>query len=213
MPSPAPTDGGCHAEAPAGLAQQRVLRLALALNATMFLVGLVAGLLGRSSGLIADSLDMLADASAYAIALFAASRGDLFKARAARLSGIILALLGLGVLGDVARRAVAGHEPEAWVMIAVASLSLTVNATVLRLLNRVRSGGVHLNATWIFTRVDVIANLGVIASGLIVLLTPFNTADVIVGAAIGLYVVKEGVEILKEAAEAKKAAQARTAGP
>jgi Co/Zn/Cd efflux system component len=89
-------------------------------------------------------------------------------------------------------------------MIAVASLSLVVNATVLRLLGRVRDQGAHLNATWIFTRVDVIANLGVIASGLVVLLTPFRFADMIVGAAIGLYVIKEAAEILREAAQARQ---------
>lgn len=181
-----------------------MLKLALALNATMFVVGLTAGLLGRSSGLIADSLDMLADASAYAIALLAISRSELFKARAARVSGIMLTLLGLGVLTDVVRRALGAHEPVGWLMIAVASLSLVVNATVLRLLGRVRDQGVHLNATWIFTRVDVIANLGVIASGLVVLLTPFRFADMIVGAAIGLYVIKEGFEILREAAQARE---------
>lgn len=205
--SPSPTGGGCQLDAPETASQQRVLRIALALNATMFLVGLVAGLLGRSSGLIADSLDMLADASAYAVALFAVGRTDLVKARAAGVSGVGLTLLGVGVLVDVGRRALLGHEPEGSVMIAVASVSLAVNATVLRMLGRVRHEGVHLNATWIFTRVDVIANLGVIASGVVVLLTRFRFADIIVGAAIGLYVIKEGIEILKEAAEAREAAK------
>jgi Co/Zn/Cd efflux system component len=76
-------------------AQQRVLRIALALNATMFIVGLVAGLLGQSSSLIADSLDMLADASAYAIALWAVGRSARFKAGAATLSGSRFCCLGL----------------------------------------------------------------------------------------------------------------------
>jgi hypothetical protein len=67
--------------------QRRVLRIALVLNVTMFIVGLVAGLLGQSSSLIADALDMLADASAYAIALGAIGRSTRFKAGAATLSG------------------------------------------------------------------------------------------------------------------------------
>lgn len=201
-----PANCGCHADRPETVAQRRVLQIALALNATMFVVGLAAGLVGRSSGLIADSLDMLGDASAYAIALIAVRRSDLFKANVASLSGLLLALLGVAVLVDVVRRLVLGDQPEGTVMIAVASASLVVNATVLRLLGRVRDGGVHLNATWLFTRVDVIANAGVIAAGLLVLLTPFRFADMIVGVAIGLYVIKESVEILKEAAEAREAA-------
>jgi Co/Zn/Cd efflux system component len=148
-------------------AQRRVLRIALMLNATMFIVGLVAGVLGQSSSLIADALDMLADASAYAIALGAIGRSTRFKAGAATLSGSLLLLLGVLVLLDVGRRALFGSEPESLVMMAVAFLSLLVNATVLRMLGQYREGEVHLRATWIFTRVDVIANIGVILSGLL----------------------------------------------
>ena len=183
--------------------QRRVLRIALALNATMFIVGVVAGLVGQSSSLIADALDMLADASAYAIALGAIGRSTRFKAGAATLSGSLLLLLGVLVLLDVGRRALFGSEPESLVMMAVALLSLIVNATVLRMLGRYREGEVHLRATWIFTRVDVIANVGVMLSGLVVLLTGSRFPDLIVGSAIGVYVVKEAFEILSEAREAR----------
>jgi Co/Zn/Cd efflux system component len=173
------------------------------LNATMFIVGLVAGLLGQSSSLIADALDMLADASAYAIALGAIGRSTRFKAGAATLSGSLLLVLGVLVLLDAGRRALFGSEPESLVMMAVAFLSFLVNASVLRMLGRYREGEVHLRATWIFTRVDVIANVAVMLSGLVVLLTGSQFPDLIVGGAIGIYVVKEAFEILSEAREAR----------
>src|ERR1700730_2247683 len=182
-------------------AQRRVLRIALMLNATMFIVGLVAGLLGQSSSLIADGLDMLA--SAYAIALGAIGRSTRFKAGAATLSGSLLLVLGVLVLLDAGRRALFGSEPESLVMMAVAFLSFLVNASVLRMLGRYREGEVHLRATWIFTRVDVIANVAVMLSGLGVLLTGSQFPDLIVGGAIGIYVVKEAFEILSEAREAR----------
>lgn len=183
-----------------------MLRIALALNTTMFIVGLVAGLLGQSSSLIADALDMLADASAYAIALAAIGRSARFKAGAATFSGSLLFLLGVMVLLDVGRRALFGSEPESAVMMAVAFVSLLVNATVLRMLGRYREGEVHLRATWIFTRVDVIANVSVMLSGLLVLLTGSRFPDLVVGGAIGVYVMKEALEILGEAREARRAA-------
>jgi Co/Zn/Cd efflux system component len=201
-------DCGCEAGEANTNAERGVLQIALALNATMFAVGLVAGLMAQSSGLVADSLDMLADATAYAIALAAVHRDERFKARAAGLSGAILLLLGLGVLADVARRGLLGSSPEGPIMMAVATVSLIVNASVLRMLGRVRKGGVHLNATWIFTRVDVIANVGVIISGAAVWLTGFRFVDLIVGVAIGGYVIKEALEILGEAREAAKEALA-----
>jgi cation diffusion facilitator family transporter len=193
-------------------AQQRVLRIALALNATMFIVGLVAGLLGQSSSLIADSLDMLADASAYAIALWAVGRSARFKAGAATLSGSLLLLLGVVVLLDGGRRALLGSQPESLVMMAVAFVSFLVNANVLRMLGRYREGEVHLRATWIFTRVDVIANVGVILSGLLVLLTGSRFPDLVVGGAIGIYVIKEAIEILGEAHEARAGRERRDDG-
>ena len=42
--------------------QRRVLWIALALNATMFLVEVTSGLFAHSTALTADGLDMLADA-------------------------------------------------------------------------------------------------------------------------------------------------------
>lgn len=201
-------DCGCQGRTDTA-SQRRVLGVALALNAAMFGVGLVAGLVGQSTSLIADSLDMLADAAAYAIALSAFRRGDLFKAGAARLSGTVLMVLGVSVLADAARRGVMGSAPESAVMIGVASVSLLVNATVLYLLGRFRDREVHVQATWIFTRVDVIANLAVIASGLAIMFTGWRFIDLIVGCGIGLYVIKEAMEILGEARQARDRALAK----
>lgn len=194
---------GCGAAETETRDQRRILRVALVLNATMFVVGLVAGLVAQSSGLLADALDMLADAAAYGIALAAIGRGPAFKANAGLVSGSLLLTLGLVVLADVARRGIAGSSPESTLILATATLSLIVNATVLHLLGRYRKGDVHLRATWIFTRADVIANLAVIASGLVVLLTGFRATDLFVGAGIGLYVLHEAVEIIREARTAQ----------
>ncbi len=200
------SDCGCEAKTDSP-AQRRILSIALALNATMFVVGLAAGLIAQSTGLIADSLDMFADAVAYGIALAAINRGLVFKARAAATSGSVLLVLGIGVLIDTVRRGVFGSAPESHIMMAVASVSLVVNATVLCLLGAYRAEGVHLRATWIFTKVDVIANLAVILSGVIIWLTGFRFVDLVVGAAIGLYVIKEGFEIVGEAKEAREVAR------
>lgn len=195
------SDCGCHAEATSE-AERRILRIALGLNAAMFVVGVMAGLIAQSMGLIADSLDMLADASAYGMALLAWQRSARFRASAATLSGTLLLILGLGVMAGVLWRSVMSSPPDGGWMMGIAFVSLVVNATVLRLLDRFRQGEVHLCATWLFTRVDVIANLGVIVSGALVFLVHSSIPDLIIGAAIALYVVKEAIGILREAKEA-----------
>ena len=193
------SDCGCEAPEVKTEQERRVLRIALGLNAAMAVIGGLAGLIAQSTGLLADALDMLSDATAYAIALLAIGRSALFKIRAATLSGGILLVLGLGVLFEVGRRLIYGAEPLSEWMIGTAILSLVVNLTVLRLLAPMRSGEVHLRATWLFTRADVVANLGVIFAGLLILWLGVPYPDYVIGTLIGLYVAKEAVEILRDA--------------
>ena len=179
--------------------ERSVLRIALMLNGAMFVIGLAAGLVAGSVGLIADSLDMLADALAYGLSLAAIGRSTHFKARLARTSGILLLALGLGVGFEALRRAFGVEQPDSLIMAITALLSLIVNVTVMRLLARYRRGEVHLRAAWIFTRADVVANVAVILSALIVWASGSHYPDLIVGLAIAVYVVREAAEILREA--------------
>jgi len=168
----------------------------------MFVIGMAAGLWEQSTGLIADSLDMLADASAYALALLAVTRGLDFKRNAARWNGWLLLILGAGIILDVTRRTLLGSEPQGDIMMLFSVISLVVNVIVLNLLSRFRHGEVHLRTTWVFTRMDVLANLGVFASGLVVSLTHLRYADLVIGLIIGLYVMKEARDILRDATQA-----------
>ena len=196
------SDCGCHHEAKSAQ-ERRILTIALVLNAAMAVIGGVAGWMGQSTGLLADALDMLSDATAYAIGLAAIGRGARFKANAAWLSGSVLLVLGLGVLLEVGRRVFQGAEPLSGWMIGTACLSLVVNLTVLRLLAPLKSGEVHLRATWIFTRADVVANVGVIVAGILVLVLASPYPDYVIGTLIGLYVIKEALEILSDARNAR----------
>lgn len=184
--------------------QRRTLKIALVLNAAMFVVEVTTGIIGNSMALVAEGFDNLTDAAAYGIAMLAIMRGAMFKARAATVTGVVLLLLGVGVLFEIARRAFTGETPDGLLMLTVATISLAVNATVLRMLAKFRKGDVHLRATWIFTRADVIANLALIVSGAVVLWTGFRAIDLIVGAGIGCYVIKESFEILGDARKVRR---------
>jgi Co/Zn/Cd efflux system component len=137
----------------------------------------------------------------------AAPRGSRLGRRP--VSGSLLLSLGVVVLVDMGRRALLGSEPESLVIMAVASISFVVNANVLRMLGRYRKDEVHLRAILTFTRVDVIANIGVVLSGLLVLLIGSRYPDLVAGGAIGIYVVKEAIEILREARKARAAEERR----
>jgi len=162
---------------------------------------MAAGLWAQSTGILADALDMLADALAYWLALMAFSRGLAFKSLAARLSGGILVVLGAGILLEVWRRYFFGSEPVGSVMMAYSVVSFGVNLYVLSRLATFRHGEVHLRATYIFTRADVIVNVALFVSGGIVAATGLQVVDLLLGFGIGLFVLKEAVEILRQANE------------
>ncbi len=185
------------ADGAADTSEARTLWTLLAVNAAMFVVEVVAGWLAQSTGLIADSLDMLADAMVYGLGLYAVGRATRTKVRAAHASGLLQGALATGVLADVARRALAGSAPEAPAMIGISLLALTANVACLLLIARHRHGGAHMKASWIFSTNDVIANVGVIVAGALVAWTGSRVPDLAIGAAVGLVVLGGAVRILR----------------
>ena len=170
----------------------------------MFVAEIIAGIMGDSTALIADSLDMLADATVYAIGLYAVGRSLLVKAKAAHISGIFQMLLGLGVLFDIVRRFIVGSEPESMMMMAVGVVALVANSICLMLIYKHRQGEVHMRASWIFSTNDVIANLGVICSGALVAWLDSPWPDLVIGLAIAILVIRGGIHIIKDASSEKE---------
>jgi len=202
----------CHLEARDN-AQKQALILLFAINGVMFVVEMIVGLLADSSGVIADSLDMLADALVYGISLYAIGRSAAIKVGAARWSGWFQILLAGGILLDVIRRAILGSEPESLPMLVVSVCALGANAYCLVLLSKHRDGEVHMRASWIFTRSDVIANAGVILAAGLVFLTGTRWPDLIVGAAVAAVVIRGGYEILVDARRTSVEPANATTGP
>ena len=60
-------------------AEARTLKWLLVINGAMFVFELIVGLIAQSTGLIADSLDMFADAAVYGLALYAVGRAAALK--------------------------------------------------------------------------------------------------------------------------------------
>lgn len=180
-------------------AERKVLLTLLVINGVMFVVELVAGLVADSTGLIADSLDMLADATVYGIAFYAVGRSLTAKRHAAVLSGGFQILLALGVAFDVLRRAIHGSEPLSDIMMIVGTIALVANLSCLALLSKHREGEVHMRASWIFSVNDVLANLGVILGGVLVMASGSRWPDLVIGAVIVLLVMRGGVRILQDA--------------
>lgn len=197
------TDCGCGIEIK-NREESRVLIILLSINAFMFVVEIVLGIMSESTAIIADSLDMLADATVYGIGLYAVGRSPLVKIKAAHLSGVFQVILGVLVSADVIRRLIYGSEPESFLMISVGIVALIANVICLTLISKHKDGDVHMRASWIFSKNDVIANLGIIISGGFVYLLDSRFPDLIIGMIISIIVIRGGIHIIKDSRNEKR---------
>ena len=179
--------------------QKTVLYWLLAINLVMFVFEIGFGWLSESTALIADSLDMLADAIVYAIALYAVGKSIQHKANAALVSGYFQLILGVLIFLDIARRLFGESEPHSWFMISVGMVALVANIICLILIRKHNNDEVHMRASWIFSANDVIANLGVVIAGVLVMVLQQRWPDIVIGSIISALILRGAYRILVDA--------------
>jgi len=179
--------------------ETRVLVILLLINGLMFFLEFGVGWWAQSTALIADAMDMLADAMVYGVGLYAVGKQVSAKIRAATISGWLQVGIGLLVLIDIARRFVFGSEPISTLMMGMGLVALIANTICLILISKHRDGEVHMRASWIFSKNDVIANVGVMLAGALVAMTDSRAPDLVIGIVVALVVFRGGMQILKDA--------------
>ncbi len=179
---------------------RRAVWIALAINATMFSVEIVAGVTAGSAALKADALDFLGDSANYAISLGVAGMALAWRARAAFLKGATLFALGLWVLASSIPAAFAGTLPHAETMGLVGVLALAANVTAALILYRFRSGEANRRSVWICSRNDAIGNVAVVAAALGVFGTGAGWPDLTVAVVLAALGTSGGVQIMRQAA-------------
>ncbi len=172
--------------------------IVLLINFGFFIIEMTTGLFSVSMGLVADSIDMLADALVYGMSLLAVGAATIRKKRVALFSGIIQIILALLGLTEVVRRFTGIEQmPHFQTMIVISLLALVANSICLWFLQRQNSKDAHMKASVIFSANDVIINIGVIVAGLLIWLTDSMIPDLIVGIIIFLIVIQGAIRILK----------------
>jgi cation diffusion facilitator family transporter len=177
---------------------KNILVVILLINAVLFLVEGAAGLLAHSTALLADSLDMLGDSLVYAFSLYVLSRSTEWKAKAALLKGIIMALFGIGVLAEVVYKISTAAVPTAETMGIIGALVLLGNGFCFLLLFRHRSDDLNMRSTWLCSRNDIIANLSVLVAVIGVKAFDASWPDIVVGVAIAALFLKSAFTVLRE---------------
>lgn len=179
----------------------RLLWIVLAINTAMFFVEGWAGILAHSTSLMADALDMLGDALVYAFSLIVLARSLRWQAGAAIAKGCFMLVFGIGVLGEAIYKTIHPIMPAVATMGIIGTVALAANIVCFSLLYRHRGENLNMSSTWLCSRNDLIANVGVlIAAGSSYLLVS-RWPDIIVGAMIAALFLKSSVGVLRQGFE------------
>jgi len=178
--------------------ERQVLWIVLLINFAFFAAESITGFLSKSMGLVADGLDMLADAIVYGLSLYAVNKAIQAKRNIARISGYLQVILAITGFFEVVRRFIAiDNPPNYTTMIVVSVFALVANGICLYLLKQANSTEAHMTASMIFTSNDVIINMSVILAGGLVYLFDSNKPDLVIGAIVFVIVIRGALRILK----------------
>ena len=180
-------------------AYKRALWAVIAINASMFLVEMGAGLLSGSQALKADALDFLGDTATYGISLFVIGMPLVWRSRAALLKGLSLGAMGLWVLGSTAHQLLVHGLPRAEVKGAIGFLALAANLTSVLLLLRYRDGDANVRSVWLCSRNDAIGNLAVVLAAGGVWATTTAWPDLIVAGIMASLFLYSAIGIVRQA--------------
>jgi len=185
--------------------QGHVLYAVFAANAAMFLVEFISGWLAHSTALLGDSLDMLGDASVYALTLYTLRRGLRAQANASLMKGVVMLAFGFTVMAEAVHKNFWGTPvPSVALMGGIGLLALAANSLCFLLLYSHRGDNLNMRSTWICSRNDVISNVSVIGAAVMVAWTGSYWPDLLVGVAIAALFVGSAKRILVESVHARR---------
>jgi cobalt-zinc-cadmium efflux system protein len=184
--------------------------VAAAINAGMVGVGVAGGIITGSLALLADAGHVLSDLAAIALALFAAriatraggprrtfgyQRSEVI---AALVNGLALVAIAIViVIGAIDRLGDPPHVKGLGVVI-LGLVSLGGNAAATWVLARGERQDLNLEAVLRHSAADALGSLGVVISGIVILVTDWSPVDPVIAIAIALLIVASSVRLIRE---------------
>ena len=181
--------------------QSTTLKIVLAINAAMFLAGLLAGIYSGSSAVLSDSLDNLGDALTYSLSLYVVYRAPRAKAKVALFKGGLILTAALIVVAQIVYKLIVPIVPIFEVMGFVSLFSLAANGTCLFLLTRHREDDVNMSSVWECSRNDIASNISVFVASAAVWLTKSGWPDIIIAACLVVLFLRSAIRVFTKAAK------------
>jgi Co/Zn/Cd efflux system component len=186
---------------------RRVVWLVASLNLAYFGVEFAVAMAIRSVSLFADSIDFLEDASVNVLILVALGWSARPRARVGKLLAGILLVPGLATLWTAWRQFAVPVLPAPVPLSLAGAGALAVNLSCALMLARYRRHpGSLVRAAFLSARNDSIANVAIVATGLVTGYLQSPWPDLIVGLAIALMNADAAREVYGAAREEHRAA-------
>lgn len=186
--------------------QRGTLLIVLGINAVMFFVIVAAAFYGKSTALLADSLDNLGDALTYGLSLYAVSRSAIVKAKVALFKGVLIFLAAVAVIAQIVYKFYFPSLPLFEVMGTFSLLGLAANSLCLFLLWRHRHEDVNMSSVWECSRNDIVSNLSVFVAAGAVWYMDSSWPDIAVALGLVGFLMRSAIRVISSAlAERRKA--------
>ena len=179
--------------------QRSTLLTVLWINALMFLVIAVGAVYGKSTALLADSLDNLGDALTYALSLYAVSRSTTTKARVSLFKGGLIFLAASVVITHIIERLVSPVMPSYELMGGFSLVGLLANGVCLFLLWRHRQEDINMSSVYECSRNDIAANVSVMVAALGVWAFESAWPDIIIATLLATLLLTSSARVIRRA--------------
>jgi len=192
-------------EAPASNSRihAKALRSALLINLGILTAEIWGAITANSEALLADSAHLISHILVILLSLAAIRSDSKWKSRAAIIKALLVMGLGIGTLIEATHSLLdPSHLPEPRMMTIVSALALAGNTAVLWVMARNRDDDINMRSAWICSQADLLTNVGLIVASVLVFSFQAGWPDGVLGAIIGLLVVRSAIQLLRQAAAA-----------
>jgi len=179
--------------------QRGTLQAVLVINLVMFFVIVAGAIYGKSTSLLADSLDNLGDAVTYGLSLFAITRGPIIKAKVALFKGGLIFWAAVTVAAQIIYKFFRPTVPLFEVMGVFSLSGLAANSLCLFLLWRHRRDDVNMSSVWECSRNDIASNLSVFMAAGAVWITGTGWPDMVVALGLVGLLMRSAIRVISSA--------------
>ena len=181
---------------------RRIVRLAAILNLAYFGVEFTVALAIGSVSLFADSIDFLEDTAVNFLILIALGWSARYRARMGMALAGVLLVPGVATIWTAWHKFTAPAPPSPLALSLAGAGALAVNLSCAIMLARYRQhSGSLTRAAFLSARNDVLANVAIVAAGLVTAYTRSAWPDLVVGLGIALMNADAAREIYQLALE------------